>query len=138
MSYSFDIYGWYSEEEIVGRTTKIAPPPCGEKVVGEPYPNFTGYDWMLLPYVEPIPPEPAMLKVLTPLQFLNRFTDDEAKAILALSKTNPDVELWWIKYNKALDIDLTDSQTISGVRALELLGVIAQGRANEILKVFPA
>lgn len=73
--------------------------------------------------------------ILTPLAFLNRFTDEESKAIIALTKTNPDVELWWIKYNKAQDIDLLDPQTIGGVQALEYFTIIGVGRANEILTI---
>lgn len=73
--------------------------------------------------------------ILTPLTFLNRFTDNEAKSILGLAKTDPDVELWWIKYNKAQDIDLLDPQTISGVQALEDATILATGRAAEILTI---
>lgn len=79
-------------------------------------------------------PIPRPVKsILTPLEFLNRFTDEEAINILSLSKTNSQVELWWVKYNKAQDIDLDDPQTISGVNYLESSGVIAAGRASIIL-----
>jgi hypothetical protein len=71
--------------------------------------------------------------VLTPLEFLNKFTDLEIKSIISLSKTDVDVELWWLKYNKAQSIDLTNVQTIIGVNALETAGIIAAGRAAEIL-----
>jgi hypothetical protein len=191
MKYSFDNFGWYSSVEIPNRQTEVIPPICGTAVVGEPFPNFTGYEWIWLPYnnarnyaliknglVEHImvstlefaqslgydevldtsglnigigwqkqgetfiapnvdnSPDPDVENpVLTPLEFINRFTDQEAKEIIALSKTNPDVELWWIKYNKASFINLLDPQTVSGVQALEYLQVIGQGRANEILSI---
>lgn len=137
MEYSFDIFGWLTSEVIVDRQTEITPPEHGEKVVGELYPNFTGYEWVMVPYwiIPPTPPtpEPVLKSILTPLEFLNRFTDIEAKTIISLSKTDPDVELWWLKYNKAQDMDLDDPQTIEGVQVLEAIGVIAEGRAAEIL-----
>lgn len=83
-------------------------------------------------------PIPRPIKsILTPLEFLNRFSDEEAISILTLTKTNPQIELWWIKYNKAQDIDLNDQQTIDGVTMLETAGIIAAGRAAEILTKQP-
>jgi hypothetical protein len=143
MEYYFDIYGWLSNEPIEGRSTEIVPPEHGDKVDGSEYPNFTGYGWLMLMYPNPIQPPspplppPVLISILTPLEFLNRFTDTEAKTIIGLSKTDPDVELWWLKYNKAQDIDLDDPQTIEGVQSLEAIGVISVGRAAEILTKYP-
>lgn len=191
MKYSFDYWGWFTLEVIPSRQTEIAPPPCGTPVVGEPYPNFTGYEWILLPYsdvrnialvkgdkidniivaslefAQTLPgydevfdtsgmnvgvgwvrvngvwtdpglvPIPVMKSVLTPLEFLNRFTDSEIKTIMALAKTDPDVELWWLRYNKAQDMNLEDPQTIEGVNMLEQATIIAPGRAAEILTIYP-
>ena len=87
----------------------------------------------------PVPvPVPVLVSVITPLAFLNRFTDNEAKTIMALAKTDPDVELWWLKYNKAQDIDLDDPQTIDGVTMLETATILSPGRAAEILTKYPA
>lgn len=80
-----------------------------------------------------IPPAPQKITPLTPLEFLNRFTDAEAKTILTLTKSNIDVELWWIKYNKASFINIYDSQTAAGVQSLEDAGIIGPGRAGQIL-----
>jgi hypothetical protein len=88
------------------------------------------------PNAPPIPPI-VYKSILTPLEFLNRFTDEEALTIIALSKTDPTVELWWIKYNKAQDIDLDDPQTIAGVTSLETAGILSPGRAAEILTKYP-
>lgn len=82
-------------------------------------------------------PEPVLKSVLTPLEFLNRFTNDEVKTIMALAKTDPDVELWWLKYNKAQDLDLDDPQTIEGVNMLETATILSPGRAAEILTKYP-
>lgn len=141
MSYSYDIYGWYSLEEISNRTTEVAPPECGEKVEGELYPNFTGYDWQMLEYhyyPDPIPipepvPEPIKITILTPYEFLSRFTTEERKAIKAATFTNPDVDDLWTMFTVAQDIDLRNTDTINGVDALESLGILAEGRAAEIL-----
>jgi hypothetical protein len=150
MNYSFDTYGWYSKVEIPSRTTEVIPPKCDDTPSeGELYPNFTGYEWILMTYIipptpmpEPTPeptPEPIIIykHVLTPLEFLNRFNDDELISIISLSKTNVQLELWWTKYNKAKDMDLDDPQTIAGVQALESFGLIGTGRVSEILTKYP-
>ena len=61
MSYSFDSYGWLSTIEIPGRTTSIDPQFTENPVVGTPYPNWTGHEWILVPFsLPPIPdPKPA-------------------------------------------------------------------------------
>ena len=141
MSYSYDTYGWYSLEEISNRTTEIAPPECGEKTEGELYANFTGYEWQMLEYhyyPDPIPvpepvPEPIKITILTPYEFLKRFTSEERKAIKAATLTNPDVDDLWTMFTVAQNIDLKNQDTINGVDALESLGILAAGRAAEIL-----
>lgn len=142
MEYSFDNWGWLSQEYIPGRTTEVVPPEHAEKIEGELYPNFTGYEWILSEYhyyPDPVPPtpDPILKSILTPLEFLNRFTNEEASTIIGLSKTDPNVELWWVKYNKAQDIDLDDPQTIEGVNMLEQVSVLLPGRAAEILTKYP-
>ena len=99
-----------------------------------------GMNWIRVAGVwkSPYPdPEPFVKSILTPLEFLNRFTNDEVKTIMALAKTDPDVELWWLKYNKAQDLDLNDPQTIEGVNMLETATILAPGRAAEILTKQP-
>lgn len=56
-------------------------------------------------------------RMLTRLKFRNRFTMDEKVAI----------------YTAAESIDLSDPATISGVQALEDAGILAEGRAVEVL-----
>jgi hypothetical protein len=132
MEYYFDDFGWLSDEPKEGRVTEVPPPEHRGKVIGSLYPNFTGIEWVMASYSMPVVAQPGN-SILTPLEFINRLTDQEAKNIIALSKTNPDVELWWIKYNKASYINLQDPQAISGIQALEYMTVIGQGRAREIL-----
>ena len=61
MTTSFDSHGWLSLVEIPGRITEAALP--GDPwdlypVVGKPYPNFTGVEWVLATYSDPPVPDP--------------------------------------------------------------------------------
>jgi hypothetical protein len=78
--------------------------------------------------VPPIQPTP-----LTHKQFMDRFTDTELAAIMTAAKSSIELELWFKRFEMAQDILLNDPQTISGVNALETAGLIAEGRATEIL-----
>lgn len=189
MKYSFDKFGWYSSEEIPSRQTEVIPPMCGTPVVGQPYPNFTGYEWILLPYsdaknyalvkngvvenvivaspsfvaelsgydeildadvrnigmgwikqgdvfVHPEPeiiPQPETEIHWTPLEFRLKFTSEERKSIRNMAKTNDDVFDLWDLFNSAEYINPKDPRTIQGFQALEMLGALSEGRANEIL-----
>ena len=84
--------------------------------------------------VETPAPEQQQKTVLTPLEFLSRFTMPELRAIFAAVKTNIDVEIWKIMFDKAANIDLTDPFTVQGVAMLEQFNLIAVGRKEEILK----
>jgi hypothetical protein len=78
--------------------------------------------------VPPIQPTP-----LTHKQFMDKFTDAELAAIMTAAKSSIELELWFKRFEMAQEILLTDQQTISGVNALETAGLIAEGRATEIL-----
>jgi hypothetical protein len=69
------------------------------------------------------------------LNFMQRFTDAEMAAILVAAKTNAALEAAMMKWQTAEGIVLTDPATVAGVNALELAGLIANGRAAMILKV---
>lgn len=78
--YHFDNYGWLSAAAIPGRSTDIAPGEVPfERVVGEPWPNFTGEEWVMLEYVEPVSlvepeaPEPEWAWMLDIAPFADRF-----------------------------------------------------------------
>jgi len=70
---------------------------------------------------------------LTRLQFLNRFTDAELAGIYTVAKTNVAIEIMLDKFRAAEFIDTIDLQTVAGINALESAGLIAPGRAVEIL-----
>jgi hypothetical protein len=74
---------------------------------------------------------------ITVLAFLNRFTDAEAISmdLASIGNTVPAATLrrYMQKVNAAKYIDLARQDTIDGVNALETAGIIASGRASEIL-----
>lgn len=72
-------------------------------------------------------------RVITKLQYMNRFTDNELATIYTIAKTNIALEIWLEKFKLASDIDLDDARTIGGLQALEANGILASGRAMEIL-----
>jgi len=74
---------------------------------------------------------------LTRLQFLGRFTDAEMQAIVAAADASPALKAALLKWQTAEGIVLTDPLTQAGVQALEMAGLIAAGRAAQILTINP-
>ena len=70
---------------------------------------------------------------LTHKGFSDRFTDAEMQAILAACQANAALNAWWEKFKLARDINLDDPATQGGVQALEIAGLIGEGRAAEVL-----
>lgn len=79
------------------------------------------------------PEPPTVPSPLTHKQFMDRFTDTELAGIMVAAKSSIELELWFKRFEMAQDIRVDDPQTISGVNALETAGLIAEGRAVEIL-----
>lgn len=86
---------------------------------------------------QPEQPSQAVRRV-TKQQFIDRLGDDFDR-ILEASKVSIGVEKWLFRFNAltpdpdGTSIDLDDPRTIEGVQTLELAGLIAPGRAEEIL-----
>lgn len=84
-----------------------------------------------------IPPAPPQVTTITPLEFLERFTDEEAIAIdlasIGTTQLAASVRRLMQLINAARTIELDNPRTISGVQQLEAAGLIATGRAAEIL-----
>lgn len=70
---------------------------------------------------------------LTHKGFSDRFSDAEMQAILAACQANAALNAWWEKFKLARDINLDDPVTQGGVQALEIAGLIGEGRAAEVL-----
>lgn len=51
----FDDWGWYStDSKWSGRVAAVTPATIpAQAVEGQPYPNWTGYQWVMLPYTKP-------------------------------------------------------------------------------------
>lgn len=76
----------------------------------------------------------AYLKTdLSNLDFLNRFTQAERIAIRTAAASNAAVADYLAMQTAASGISLIDPRTIEGVNALEAAGLIAAGRAAQIL-----
>jgi len=71
--------------------------------------------------------------IITKLAFRNRFTLEEKVAIEVAKETNPVIRVFSDDILVAQDIDLDNSDLISGVNYLEHIGLIATGRASQIL-----
>lgn len=71
--------------------------------------------------------------IVSKLQFLNLFTVEETATILSAGDRLPTIRVYLFKLEQAQEIDLLEQNTIDGVNALELGGILATGRANQIL-----
>lgn len=80
--------------------------------------------------IEAIPPS---VRVLTKLAYINRFTDEELVGIYSAAKVSVPVEIWLKKFELAEEINLDDERTVAGLYAMEAGGLLASGRAAEIL-----
>lgn len=79
------------------------------------------------------PPKPIVKQNLTHRQFLKRLTAQEFKSIRQAANNNPDVDMFLYLFERAQEIDLADPDTLAGVQMLESAGLLANGRAAEIL-----
>jgi hypothetical protein len=70
---------------------------------------------------------------LTKLDFLNRFSVEEKVAILTAAESSAELKVYLFDFNNSDVIDLTDAETVTAVNMLETAGLIATGRAAEIL-----
>lgn len=75
---------------------------------------------------------------ITKLAFRNRFTIAEKTALYEAAKTEVEVQIYLDDIQAATYIDLSRPDTIAGVQQLEALGVLAEGRAAEILTTLPS
>ena len=82
---------------------------------------------------------------LSPLAFLRRFSDEERTRFDLSSIDDPNADeaqrkraamlrMFERDYSLASYVALDDPRTVAGVRGLEALGIIAKGRAKEVLE----
>lgn len=70
---------------------------------------------------------------LTQLELMKRLKIEELRNILDAAETNIDMKIWMEKFRNSSEIVRNDPETIKGFEDLERLGMIAEGRAKEIL-----
>ena len=72
-------------------------------------------------------------RTITKLEYLRRFTTDERVAIRAAAVANPVLDDYLKLMELAQEINLDDPDTVAAVLMLEQVGLIAAGRAAEVL-----
>ena len=99
------------------------------------YPDDLYADRGILFFPDPPNTTQSTSTQISRLEFFNRFDEDtELMPIYTLAKTNVKVEIMLDKFKLATYIDITDQDTINGVRTLESIGILATGRADIILR----
>ena len=83
--------------------------------------------------VTPPPPEPPPVDELNKIDFLRLFTQAERITIRQAAKVNPEVEDYQDMLNQAVIVRLSDPDIQTGIPALEAAGILAPGRAAQIL-----
>lgn len=83
------------------------------------------------PTPEPEPPPP--IRQLTKLEYLRRFTQEERIGIRTAASQSPVLDDYLRLLELAEFINLDDSDTVGAVLMLEGAGLLAAGRAEEIL-----
>lgn len=110
---------------------------CIERT-GDVGPGFTTTDGGAT--FTPSAPVPASSRV-SKIAFIHRFTDGEFVGVLTAAQQSMALASWVKKLDMVTpeadgtSLDLTDPQVIGGVKLLEQSGLIAVGRAAQILKV---
>ena len=80
-------------------------------------------------------PEPVIppQRTITKLEYLRRFTTEERVAIRAAAASNPVLDDYLRLMELAQEINLDDPDTVAAVGMLEQAGLLATGRAAEVL-----
>ncbi|CAN7520703.1 hypothetical protein [Acidovorax sp. LjRoot194] len=151
MPFEFDLHGWFAGGvgEPGLRTVPSAPPSQSTTTSeGELRANWSGVAWVMRPYVAPLPepeaPAVAAPRIVSVLGFRRRFTPEEKAAIEWAAVDRPEqpeaarmqaaaLRATIADQAAAQFIDLEDPATVRGVQGLEAVGILAPGRAQEIV-----
>ncbi len=98
--------------------------------------EVNGFDLVDYDHAEWTPDAPIVAPVnhtLTKLEYLRRFTVEERVAIRAAAAQNPVLADYLQLMELAQEINTGDADTVAAVTMLEQAGLIAAGRAQEIL-----
>jgi hypothetical protein len=133
--YKYDWRGFYDgeTEQKLNRSTPTAPTNTTlTKVIGEPHSNWTGFDWIVIPYWEP---EPRRVATLSKLEFRKRLGLNTLVAIENALPTDPTLRVLNTNMALAEFISLEDPDTISGIDYLVQKGLITSTQKDEILHI---
>lgn len=78
-------------------------------------------------------PEPPAPRLVEPLEFLERFTQEERIAIRQAARQSDALEDWLDMLRAAKVVDLDERRTVAGLTALVLAGLLTAARRDEIL-----
>lgn len=104
--------------------------PLLVRAIDRPMPDLTKHEWV--PNLLDFQQTPG-LRTITKLQYLRRFTNGERIGIRAAAKAEPILEDYLALLELAEEINLDDPDTVAALQMLEAGGLIASGRAAEIL-----
>lgn len=104
--------------------------PLQVRTFDMPVPDMTKFDWdkgslRFKPK--------STVRVMTKLEYLRLFTGEERVGIRAAAKVSPVLEDYLALLELSGEISLDDPDTIAALNLLEMSGLIAAGRASEIL-----
>ncbi len=78
-------------------------------------------------------PMPPLVAPWTKKEFLLKFTPAEYASIKAATQVNAEIDYYWQLFTVAEFVDKADPTTQAGIQGLEAAGLLAPGRAVEIL-----
>ena len=82
------------------------------------------------------PPEESVVhsRIVSKLAFMRRLSPVELATIYELAKTNTQISVWLEMFKLAEEINLDDPDMVAGIKSFESAGILALGRADEVLK----
>lgn len=87
--------------------------------------------------LEPLPadaqPEANRSRIISSLEFMDRFSEQTQIAVVTAAQTNPQVKLWYDRLLAASEVNLDSPRVAAGVHALVAAGVITQAEADAAL-----
>ena len=138
----FDDWGWHTTDPaFAGRNAGVAPATLpAARVPGQPFPNWTGYAWVMQDYVEPIElgpvtepvePEPEWAWYMDPPSF----TDRLGPAVVFVIDTSNDPVFIAIRndFSRRNWIDLKDPRVAGTVSFLAGAAVPGYGQLPQPL-----
>ena len=107
-----------------------AAEPTVSPILSDSYP-FDEYDHTAT--ADSDSPAPVVQWVWTPLEFLRKFTAAERITIRAAAKVNASLDDFMFLLERATEVHSDNPDVVNGLALLEAAGLLAAGRAAEIL-----